>query len=142
MGTHTERKTMASRISESPTTSTPKGSSASPSRCDTSMPTAVNPVTARLTPYSSSQASWCARSSATSSDVLSACGPSSGTTWMMPVSAFWFGVASGTSCTPGMPRTSSARSSISPTGSSLVMIDPVSRSGPLAPSPKCSPVSS
>ena len=45
-GTATERKTMVSSTSDSPTTSTPKGSRAPPSRSETSMATAVKPVTA------------------------------------------------------------------------------------------------
>ena len=45
IGTAIERNTMVSSSSESPTTKMPKGSSASPSRSETSMATAVKPVT-------------------------------------------------------------------------------------------------
>ena len=45
IGTAIERNTMVSRSSERPTTRIPKGSSAWPSRSETSMATAVKPVT-------------------------------------------------------------------------------------------------
>ena len=46
MGTAIERKTIVSNSSDSPTTMIPNGSSAPPRRLETSMATAVNPVTA------------------------------------------------------------------------------------------------
>ena len=129
---------MVSRISDRPTTTKANGSSASPSLSDTSMPTAVKPVTERSTPYSSRKWSCCARISRTRSSVAADVGPPSGTTWMMPVSAVWFGVDSGTSATPGSSAISSPRSFMSATGSVLVTMEPVTISGPLKPSPKCS----
>ena len=45
-GTATERKTMVSSTRDRPTTRMPNGSSAPPSRSETSMATAVKPVTA------------------------------------------------------------------------------------------------
>jgi hypothetical protein len=58
-----------------------------------------------------------------------------GTTWTMPVSASWFGVASGTSATPGSFLISAFRSSIMPSGSSEVTMSAVTISGALWPGP-------
>ena len=57
---------------------------------------------------------------------------------MMPVSAVSFGIASATVSTPGTVATSSARSSMRPSGSVEVTMVPVMMSGPLTPGPKCS----
>ncbi len=138
IGTAMERNTMVSRIRESPTTTKANGSSALPSLSDTSMPTAVKPVTDRSTPYSSRKWSCSERISRTRASVSAEVGPPSGTTWMMPVSAVSFGVASGTSATPGRSAISSPTWSMSATGSVLVTIEPVTMSGPLKPSPKFS----
>ena len=58
-------------------------------------------------------------------------GPVSGMTWMIPVLASAFGVASGTLATPGTARISSAMSSITPSGSSEPTMVAETISGPL-----------
>ncbi len=131
IGTAIDRNTMVRITSDSPTTRIPKGSSAPPSRSDTSICTAVAPVTARSTWYVSRKC-WCfARMSATSWAVVGESGAVVGMTWMMPVSAVAFGVATGTAATPGIAAISSPIFVIRPTGSVLDTIEPVTMSGPL-----------
>ncbi|CAH0151077.1 hypothetical protein SRABI128_00544 [Microbacterium sp. Bi128] len=69
-------------------------------------------------------------------------GPVSGTICTMPVSAVSLGVARATSATPGIFATSSPMFCIRVSGSLEVTIVPVMMSGPFAPGPKYSSVSS
>ena len=118
IGTAIERNTIVSSTSERPTTKTPNGSRAAPSWSEMSIATAVKPVTLTSMPYSSSSRSCCARSLARrASAVAGSSGAGRGSTCTMPVSAVSFGRGEGTSSTPGRRSTSSARSSIRPSGS-------------------------
>lgn len=120
----------------------PNGISALPSWADTSMPTAVIPVTAVRVPYMSRKCRSWPRSRATSSSVCGESGAVAGMTWMIPVSPLGFGVASGTDATPGSCRISAAIRLTRPTGSVLVMMSAVTINGPLYPGPKCSLITS
>ena len=136
MGTAIDRKTMASRISDSPTTTMPNGTSAALSWSETSIATAVCPVTRMSVTLSCcSHVDSCARRRWTRSAVCGSLCPHCGTIRTSPRSAVVLGVCLVTARTPGIAEMSLAIVCTVPLGSVLVMMFAVTSSGLLYPGP-------
>ena len=132
IGTAIERKTMASRTRASPTITRPNGSSALLRRSETSIATAVCPVTRMSATLSSlSSAGARARICWTSAAVRGSLCDHSGTTRTRPRSPVGLGVCFVIATTPGNVAMSSARSLTVPLGSVLVITSAVTSSGAL-----------
>ncbi len=135
-GTRIERKTSSSSTIASVTTTRPNGSSASCSRCETSICTAVAPVTEMGVPWAASISGAAARIARTSSAVAWSVGPVSAITWMIAVSAVSSGKALPMRSTPGIARRSAEMSSRTPRMSVTWVMSAITTSGPVVPSPK------
>ncbi len=104
-GTTNERKTMSSSTRLSPMTTTPKGTSASASRVETSICAAVRPATRTRTASVPPIEGASSRSRSTRSAVAGSLGAVVGIAMTTPVSAPRLGVESTTRSTPGTAST-------------------------------------